>query len=97
MQGLGFCVATLIVIEPRQVVEAFGHIRVLGPKRLLPNRERPQVERLGLGVLALGVIEPRQVVEASGYVLMLGPKRLLYIASARWYSGSASAYRPWAS
>ncbi len=36
------------------VFQALGHVRVLGPKGLLPDRQRPLVERLGLRVVALG-------------------------------------------
>ncbi len=50
---------------------------MLRPKRLLVDRQRPLVERLGLGVLALDAVKLRQVIEARGYQGVLRPKRLL--------------------
>ena len=50
---------------------------MLRPQRLLPDPQRPLVERLRFGVLALGMIKHRQVVEAGGHVRVLRPQRLL--------------------
>ena len=57
---------------------------MVGPQRLLPDRQGPLVERLGLRVLALVVVEPRQVVEARGHIGMVGPSAFSRIARARW-------------
>ena len=50
---------------------------MLGAERLLPDRERALIERLGLGVAALGIVEHGQVVEARRHLGMLGAERLL--------------------
>ena len=48
---------------------------MLRPQGLLPDRQRPLVERLGLGVLALGAVELCQVVERGRQARVFGPKR----------------------
>ncbi len=45
-----------------QVVEGDIDVWMLGPKRLLPNRERPLVQGLGFGVATLIVVEQRLYV-----------------------------------
>ena len=50
---------------------------MVGAQRLLPDRQRALVERLGLGVAALRVVEYGQVVEARGDVGVVGSQRLL--------------------
>ena len=42
------------------------------PQRLLVNRQRALVEKLGLHVLTLRIVERRQVVEALGHVGTMG-------------------------
>ncbi len=59
VERLSLGVVALGSVELRQVVEALGHIRVLGSEGLLPDRQRAFVERLGLRVVALGMIEQR--------------------------------------
>jgi hypothetical protein len=39
VERLGLRIATLVVVEHRQVVEAGGDLAVLGAERLLPDRE----------------------------------------------------------
>ena len=46
-------VAALVIIERSQIVQRRRDIGMIGPERLLPDRQRPLVERLGLGVAAL--------------------------------------------
>ena len=58
-ERLGLGVAALGEVEPRQVVEVFDHVRVLGSEGLLEDRQRPLVERLGLGEPALVLVEHR--------------------------------------
>ncbi len=67
-------VLALVVVEPRQVVEARGNTRVLGTQRLLPDRQGAFVGRLGLGVSALETVDLRQVVEARGKARVLRPE-----------------------
>ena len=50
---------------------------MLGAQRLLPDGERPLVERLGLRIGARGSVEHGEIVEARGRVGMLGAQRLL--------------------
>lgn len=45
-QRLDLGVAVLVGVEPGQVAEADGHVRVLGAERLLPDRQGALVERL---------------------------------------------------
>ena len=52
----------------------------IGSERLLHDRQRALVERLGLGVLTLGLIERRQVVETDGYVRVVGAEGGLFAA-----------------
>ena len=59
VQRLDLVVATLGAIEPRQVVEAGGHMRVLGPQHFFGNRQRPLGQRLGFRIATLGLIEQR--------------------------------------
>ncbi len=54
-----------------------GQLGMLWPQGLLPDRQRPLVERLGFGVAALGVVQRGEIVEAGGDVRMIGPERLL--------------------
>ena len=61
---------------------------MLGAQRLLADRERPLVERLGLGVGTGGVVEIGEVVERGGGVGVLGAQRLLRDrerACGKWY------------
>ncbi len=39
------------------VLQAQGHVRVLGSQRPFPDRQRPIVQRLSLGVVALGRVQ----------------------------------------
>ena len=78
-------------IQRGEVVEVSADIRVVGAERLLVDRERALVERLGLGIAALGLIQHGEVVEVGADIRVVGAERLLAIASARLYSGSASA------
>ena len=50
IQRLGLGVGAGGVVERGEVVERGGGVGVLGAQRLLPDRQRPLVERLGLGV-----------------------------------------------
>ena len=60
-----------------QVVEGRGHIGVVCAERLLPDRQRALVERLGVGVLALVLVHDGQVVEGRGHVGVVCAERLL--------------------
>jgi hypothetical protein len=73
----GFSVTALGLVECRQVVEARGHIWMLGSQGLFHDRQRTLVKRRGLRVAALGLVESRKVVEARGHVRMLGSQGLL--------------------
>ena len=70
VNGFGLRVLTFVVVEPRQIVEAGGHVGVLRAQGLFPDRQRPLVKGLGLRVLTLVVIEQRQIVEAGGITLV---------------------------
>ena len=65
------------VVEQSQVVQARGHIGMIRAERLLVNRQRALVQRLGLRVLALGEVEPSQVVAARGYIGVIGTQSFL--------------------
>lgn len=54
MKRLGFGVATLLIVEPRQTVETGGGLGVIGPQCFLPYREGALQERLGFGVATFG-------------------------------------------
>ena len=77
IEGLGLGIPPLIRIEPGQMVEARGHVRVRAAEGLLPNRQGPLLERLGLGIPALMRVEPGQMLEAPGHVRVHGAERLL--------------------
>jgi hypothetical protein len=64
IEGLGFGVLPLGVIEFRQVVEVPGDIRMGSAEGCFINSERPLKEGLGVGVFPLAVIQARQVVES---------------------------------
>ena len=64
-------------IDFGEVVEGCGDVGVLGPQRLLEDRQRPLVERLCLWVAALVAIDIGEVVEGDGGVGVVGPQRLL--------------------
>ncbi len=51
---------------------------MIGPERLLVDRQRPLVERLGLGVAALVIIELSQIVQRQRNNGMIGPERLFF-------------------
>ena len=79
-------------IQGRKVLQARGHIGMVGAERLFPDRKRSPVERLGLGVVALVLVQQGQTVQASGHIGMLGAERAFsVIASNRLKSGSALA------
>src|ERR1700738_2052715 len=50
---------------------------MIAPERLLVNRQRTLVERLGVGVAALVVIEQRQIVQRRRDLGMIAPECLL--------------------
>jgi len=77
VQRLGQRVLALVVVEPRKVVQALGHIGMVWTEGLLPNRQRALVQRLGQRVLALVVVEPRKVVQALGHIGMVWTEGLL--------------------
>ena len=52
-------------------------MEMIGPQRLLPDRQGAKVERLGLGISALAVVQNCEVIEAAGGIGMIGPQRLL--------------------
>ncbi len=52
-------------------------VGMIAPQRLLTDRQRPLVERLGLGVPALVLVERRQGGEARGHTGMLRPQGFL--------------------
>ena len=57
----------------RQVVEAGGHVRVLGAVGLLVDGQRPAHQRLGLRQPVRGLEQLRQVVEAVATSGCSGP------------------------
>ncbi len=59
------------------------------PQRLLPNRQRALVERLGLRVLALGVVEQSQIVQARGHIGMIGAAVFLCATTRRTHLNSS--------
>ena len=63
IERLGLGVAALGSVQVGQVVERGADVGVVGPQRLLTDREAALVERLGLGVAALGLVQLGQVVE----------------------------------
>ena len=67
------------MVERRQVVEARGYAGVLWRQGLLPDRQRPLVERLGLGVPALPTVEPRQDAEARRQARVFGSKSFSFL------------------
>ena len=52
-------------------------IRVVGAERLLVDRQRALVQRLGLGIAALGAIQLGEVVEVGADIRVVGAERLL--------------------
>jgi hypothetical protein len=77
IERLGFFIGAHLDVEPRQVIEAYGGVGVVGPERLSADLERLLIERFGLGVGADDSIKLRQVIEAGSGVGVLGPERLL--------------------
>jgi hypothetical protein len=74
---LGISVATLVVVEQRQIVERLCNVRMIGTERLLPDRQRWLVERLGIGVTTLIGVKQSQIVEGCRNVRLVGTERLL--------------------
>ena len=70
-------------VEDRQVVQAVGHVGVVGPELRLDDLEAAFVERLGLRVPALVYVQARQVVQAGGHVGVVGPELRLPILRLR--------------
>ena len=67
------------------------YLEMLRPQRLLLDRQRPLVERLGLLVPALGLIEHGEAVETLGHVRMVraeGQK-----IAGRWRGGGTCTAR----
>ena len=94
VERLGLGVLALGLVQLRQVVQAGGHVGVVGPSAC-SRISRPAGERLRLGVPAQGLVQCRQVVQAGRHVGVVSAQRLLPDRQARWKSGSASAYCPW--
>jgi hypothetical protein len=78
IQGLGLLVLALVLVEPRQIVEAGGRVGVLCSYLLLCDREGALVQGLGLLVLALVFIQESQIVEADRRVGMIGSQLMPY-------------------
>ena len=76
---IGECVLAVAAAggEDGQVVEGVGHIGVVCAERLLLDRQRALVERLGVGVLALVCVHDGQVVEGVGHIGVVCAERLL--------------------
>ena len=50
---------------------------MIGPQRLLPDRQGAKTEGLSLGIGALATVQLRQVIKALGGIRVIGPQRLL--------------------
>ena len=50
---------------------------MVGPERLLTEREAALVERFGLGIPALALVQRREVVQRAADVGMVGSERFL--------------------
>ena len=69
-------VAALGAVQLGKIVEAQGDIGMIRPERLLPDRQRPLVERFSLIVSALIVVQRGEVIEAVGHIGMIRPESL---------------------
>ena len=69
--------------ERGKIVQRQGHERMVGAERLLLDRQRALVERLGLGVAALVRSTARPDCSGRGDIRMVRAQRLLVIARAR--------------
>src|SRR5262245_2559143 len=65
------------VLQGPQIFAEYLCMRVLRSQRLLVDRERAPVERLGLGIATLILVHKRKVVETDGDRRMLRPQPLL--------------------
>ena len=72
LKWLGFVVPVHGAVQPREVVQARGHIGMIRAEGLLPDRQGALVERLGLRVVALSFVKQGQVVQVSRYIRMIG-------------------------
>ena len=77
LKWLGFVVPVHGAVQPREVVQARGHIGMIRAEGLLPDRQGALVERLGLRVVALGVVQQREVVQAPGHIGMIRAEGIL--------------------
>src|SRR5687767_6350165 len=62
----GLFILRLIAIEERQVVQAFGGVRMIIAQLLLANLERAPIERLRLSMLGLVVVQDGQKIDDRG-------------------------------
>jgi hypothetical protein len=92
VEGLGFYVLALALVENSQVRKACGHVGVLWAKDFFPDLQRALKNRFSLGVLALGSLEPSQAIEACGHVRVFWAQRLFHQRQRALVEGSALAY-----
>ena len=74
VQRLGFPVAALVPVEQRQVVEAFGSVRVLRPRRLFANGEGALAQRRGFRVARAAIKVVTTLVEETGCCRRIQPE-----------------------
>jgi hypothetical protein len=65
VKGFGPRVLALLVVEPRQVVETLGHVRVLRPQGLFSDRQRSLQKGLDVGITTTPAQVNASLVEQS--------------------------------
>jgi hypothetical protein len=67
----------LVEVEPSEVVEREARVGMIGPQRLLADRQRALAEGFGLGVIALRTADFGDIVEPDAHLGMPRPQHLL--------------------
>jgi hypothetical protein len=77
VERFGVGIAALSTVQPGEVVELDGDVRVFRSERLLVDREGALVERFGVGIAALSTVQPGEVVKLDGDVRAGGDVRMV--------------------
>ena len=82
-ERLGLGELPLVGERGAEVVQAGGHVGMVGPEGLLEALEAAREELLGGGEIALVGVERGEVVEAGGHLRRVGARRALQEAEQK--------------
>jgi hypothetical protein len=77
IQRLGVRVATLLLVQRREIVQRFRKIGMLGTERFLPDGQCSLEKRLGVRIATLLEVQRREIVQRISDIGMLGTERFL--------------------